>query len=279
MSSARYVSPLRYTGGKAPMASWLGEMFDRQHSGLPIELWIEPFAGGAGAALTLLNRGAVDEVHLIDANAGIAAFWQAVLADGEDLARRVRLTVPTLDLRHECRALLTAPDDHDLFELGYAAFLINRCSRSGILSPAVGPMGGHAQIGEWTIGARFNSAALAERIRRVHALRNRVTVFVGDGISHVEDLNGSGIEDEVVLFVDPPYLREGNRLYVRGMNGSAHQRFADALHATAARWMLTYGRYRRRQDRIPLRRHRRQRNQAALAAIQEPRSGDPDPDG
>ncbi|WP_258058626.1 hypothetical protein [Rathayibacter rathayi] len=101
-------------------------------------------------------------------------------------------------------------------------------------------MGGRAQTGKWTIGARFNSAALAERIRRVHALRNRVTVFAGDGISHVEDLNGSGIEDEVVLFVDPPYLREGNRLYARGMNDSAHQRFADALNATTARWMLTY---------------------------------------
>src|SRR5690625_5109627 len=53
-AARRYLSPLRYPGGKARMASALGDLFDRQVSMLDIEVWIEPFAGGAGAGLTLL---------------------------------------------------------------------------------------------------------------------------------------------------------------------------------------------------------------------------------
>lgn len=43
----RYLSPLRYPGGKASIAPMLGDMFTGQMSEMPIEIWIEPFAGGA----------------------------------------------------------------------------------------------------------------------------------------------------------------------------------------------------------------------------------------
>ena len=44
-----------------------------------------------------------------------------------------------------------------------------------------------------------------------------------------------------MLFVDPPYIREGNRLYTNGLDEAGHQRLADALNgAPDALWMLTY---------------------------------------
>jgi DNA adenine methylase len=237
--TARYISPLRYPGGKATMAPWLGDAFAAQSSHMPIEIWMEPFAGGAGAALTLLDRGAVDEVWLIDQNPGLAAFWTAVVDDGAALARRVASTVPTMDLWERCRAAITSPAA-DPFELAYATFIINRCSRSGIVAPTSGPMGGREQTGEWTIGSRFNSLALADRIRHVSSFSSRIRVVHGDGIAFIEDARDSGIGDEMVAFVDPPYIREGNRLYANGMNEQDHQRLADALNGTDARWVLTY---------------------------------------
>ena len=82
---------------------------------------------------------------------------------------------------------------------------------------------------------------LADRIRHVASFAPRLRVHHGDGISCLEDLNGdAGIEDEIVAFVDPPYLREGNRLYAQGMDYATHQRLAGALNATPARWLLTY---------------------------------------
>lgn len=222
------------------MATWLGGALAEQQSQMPLEIWMEPFAGGAGAALTLLDRGAVDEVWLIDQNLGIAAFWKAVVEHGEEFARRVERTIPTMDLWEQSRAVIADPATADPFDLGYATFIINRCSRSGIVSPTVGPMGGRAQAGEWTLGSRFTADTLAGRIRHVASFRSRMRVFHGDGISFIEDLGDSGVDDEVVMFVDPPYVREGNRLYANGMDQDTHQRLAKALNGTSARWVLTY---------------------------------------
>lgn len=243
MSAPRYVSPLRYPGGKAPMAPWLASMFNQQLSVMDIEIWLEPFAGGAGAALTLLDRGAVEEAWLVDANPAIAAFWQTVVEDGGALARRIESTVPTLELFGLARELVSAAaagERIERAELGYAAFIVNRCSRSGIVAPRAGVMGGKSQAGEWTLASRFNAEALAGRVRRVHALRQRLRIHHGDGIAFIEEADEAGAGDEMVMFVDPPYIREGNRLYANGFDKALHQRLADALNGTGARWMLTY---------------------------------------
>jgi len=71
-------------------------------------------------------------------------------------------------------------------------------------------------------------------------MRSRLRVTHGDGISFVEDLDDAGAGDEVLAFVDPPYIREGNRLYTNGMDEAGHQRLADALNGTTAQWVLTY---------------------------------------
>ena len=243
MTTPRYISPLRYPGGKAAMSPWLDQLFAQQASDLGVEVWLEPFAGGAGAALTLLERGAVDEAWVIDSNPAIAAFWLSVVEDGVELARRIELTAPTMELFRASKAALADADAGgtvNRFDLGYAAFIVNRCSRSGIVTPAAGPMGGRRQDGEWSLGARFNAPALAERVLRVHGMRSRLRPLHGDGISYLEDLADSGFEDEVFAFVDPPYVREGNRLYANGMDEAAHQRLADALNASPVRWVLTY---------------------------------------
>lgn len=223
------------------MAPWLGALFDEQHALLDIEVWLEPFAGGAGAALTLLDRDAIGEAWIVDANAGIAAFWASVTTDAAALAARVQRTRPTMALYDSCRETLAHPDQVDTAELGYAAFIVNRCSRSGIVAPTSGPMGGRTGTGEWAIDGRFTADALANRIRHVGSFGARLRAQHGDGIAFLEELDGTcGIEEELVAFVDPPYIREGNRLYANGMNAAAHQRLADALNASTARWALTY---------------------------------------
>lgn len=240
----RYLSPLRYPGGKARMSAHLAEVFAQQHGLLDVEVWMEPFAGGAGAALTLLDEDQVSEAWLVERHPALAAFWRAVVEQGDELAARVEVLhvdMTTWDeARHVVGAVSAGEQLPDL-DAGLAAFVVNRCSRSGIVTANAGPMGGKHQRGRWTVASRWNAVALAERIRHVHTLGPRIRITEGDGIEHIAELDGSvGIEDELFLFVDPPYIREGNRLYANGMTGAGHQRLADALRATPARWLLTY---------------------------------------
>jgi len=237
----RYVSPLRYPGGKARMAPFLADVFAEQVGELAVEVWFEPFAGGAGAALTLLDADAVPEVWLVEKHPAIAAMWRTVLADGAHLAARVEAAVPDLALYAWARGVVAASgDEHDDADLGFAALVLNRCSRSGIVHPSSGPIGGKHQTGRWTVASRWNGPSLAERIRHVARLAPRIRFWQGDAVAALEELAGSGIEDEVLAFVDPPYLREGNRLYANGMSQHDHQRLADVLNVSPARWLLTY---------------------------------------
>lgn len=241
--SLRYSSPLRYPGGKARMAPWLTETFESLRWPMDVEIWLEPFGGGAGAALTALTTGKVPEAWIVEANPALAAFWSTVMTDGPALADQVESTVPSLALFEESKEKVKASlagDSVDTFELGLAAFILNRCSRSGMIMPSVGPIGGKSQAGRDTIGARFNAPALADRIRAVHALGDRFKVFAGDGITFLEDLPGSGVHDEVFCFVDPPYIGVGNDLYALGMDGLLHERLARALNRLEAPWLLTY---------------------------------------
>lgn len=238
--NARYASPLRYPGGKARMAGYLADLFIHQYGSMDIEIWIEPFAGGAGAGLTLLEAGVIGELWLVEKNPAVAALWAQITSNGEEFARRVEVTTPSMDLWSWSREVIAAGAGDKPGDLGYAAFVINRCSRSGIINAVAGPMGGKNQTGQWHVGSRFNAVALADRIRTISQQRSSIRVMEGDATIYIEGLDDCGFEDEVVLFVDPPYIREGNRLYAHGMSADQHQGLADALHRCPARWMLTY---------------------------------------
>lgn len=225
------------------MAPWLADIFHHQFGLLDVEVWLEPFAGGAGAALTALEHHGVPEAWLVERNPAVAAFWRCLRTDGVALADRVQGTVPSLADFWASRDLVTAAlDGHTIPDdtLAFAAFLVNRCSRSGMVLPNVGPIGGKRQDGEWSIASRFNGPALAQRIRQIAALDGRLSVYEGDAVDYVRDLTGSGVEEEAFLFVDPPYLGVGNDLYAQGMTGAEHSALAEALLACPSRWVLTY---------------------------------------
>lgn len=243
-SSARWLSPLRYPGGKARMTAALAEVFEHQFGLLDVEIWMEPFAGGAGAGLHLLDRGVVDEVWLTERNAALAAFWRAVTTNPEELAARVRVCEPDMRTWHAARELLAACDsgaEVSSVDLAFAALVINRCSRSGMVNARVGPIGGKQQNGRWHLRSRWNAVGLADRITSIGALAHRIRVSEGDGIARIAELDGTvGIEEELVLFVDPPYLVAGNRLYADGMSVADHKNLAHVLSDCPARWLLTY---------------------------------------
>lgn len=243
----RWISPLRYPGGKVRLHRTLSSLFAQQtNPRLEIEVWIEPFAGGAGAGLKMLHNHSIEQLVLVEKNPAIASFWHHVIHDGEALARRVQTARPTLALFNWARGVLldteTGTGDHPSDDTAFAAFIVNRLSRSGMITSRVGPIGGKTQEGGWQIGARFNRQELAARINRVYQMRHAITIIEGDAVDVINELRGSGIEDEVMLFVDPPYIVEGPGLYQHGT--LSHAALAHALRNCPAPWLLTYDNHR-----------------------------------
>src|ERR1700753_1624306 len=83
----RYLSPLRYPGGKGRLAKFVARLLEKQRP--RPSRYIEPFAGGAGIGLRLLVDEYVDDIVINDLNPGIAAFWRVVFERPEELLERV----------------------------------------------------------------------------------------------------------------------------------------------------------------------------------------------
>ena len=236
----RYLSPLRYPGGKARLAPFIARLIRTQ---VPTPShYAEPYAGGAGAALRLLTDGVVDHIHLNDINAGIAAFWRPITTtDGANaLCELINSTPVTTDQWHHQRTTyLTAPSqDTDDLTLGFATFYLNRTNRSGILDARARPIGGLDQTGKWKIDARFNKPALIERIQAVATLGDRIHVTQADGADFLRTMEPH--QDDVLIYADPPYIEKANDLYLHAFNESGHQHLATTLLHAPYPWLLTY---------------------------------------
>lgn len=230
----RYVSPLRYPGGKARITPFAVELLAAQ-SRRP-RRYAEPFAGGAGSALTLLVGEHVDLIHINDLNPGIAAFWRCVFNQTKRFVKLVEDVEISLDAWHAAREVYLNPKRRTDLELGFATFFLNRCNRSGILTAR--PIGGLEQTGRWKIDARFNRSELARRISYLGSYRRRVQLSELDARDFLTSL--TPYRRELLAYVDPPYLGQGDDLYLDKLSSDDHRALASQLRKSPLKWFLTY---------------------------------------
>ena len=235
----RYCSPLRYPGGKAGLTGFLSDVIDLNE--LRGCSYYEPYAGGAGAALGLLKRGVVKEVHLNDADPRVYAFWRSSLHESNRFVDRLQMVPLTIDEWRRQRLISANPLAHSQFDVGFATFFMNRCNRSGVISGA-GPIGGYRQTGKWRLDVRFNRETLAERVLKLRQLKGHVHVSCEDAIVFLKRSlpRGRG-RAEVFVYLDPPYVDNGQRLYLNAYRPEDHAQLARYLNAQAALpWLVSY---------------------------------------
>ena len=118
MSAVKHHSPLRYPDGKAQLSGLLAAAITA--NGLRGCRYYEPFAGGGGAALSLLNSGVVRELYLNDADVRIHAFWQAALHQPEEFANHIMTAPLTVDEWRRQQAVAAAPEGRSELAVGFA---------------------------------------------------------------------------------------------------------------------------------------------------------------
>lgn len=230
----RYLSPLRYPGGKARLAPYLTRLIAAQD--VRPARYAEPFAGGAGAALKLLINGTVEHIHLNDLNPGVAAFWRASTQRTDEFCTLVEATPLTVDEWKTQRNRYLNPTGLGDLELGFATFYLNRTNRSGILGAR--PIGGLDQRGKWKLDARFNRTGLVNRLRMIAAFAARIHVTEMEGLDFLSSV--AHYEDDMFVYADPPYIVQGEGLYLHAFNEHDHLELAKHLARSRCPWMLTY---------------------------------------
>ena len=229
-------TPLRYPGGKNALAGYLLEVLIKND--IRDATYVEPYCGGAGAALNLLFSEVVSEIYLNDIDPAIYAFWRYCLDAPDELCDRLaRVPLTVAQWKKQRRRLddaIVSP------ELAFAVLYLNRVNRSGILRG--GLIGGEDQTGDWKMDARFNRKGLAEKIRQVARYRSRIHVFNMDALKFLRRVINP-LPGTVFTYIDPPYVEQGHSLYENHYTASDHAVIAKVLQEEMLHpWIASYDR-------------------------------------
>ena len=231
----KFHSPLRYPGGKSRLTPLIKSLISK--AGLENTTYIEPFAGGAGVAMSLLLDGTADQVVINDLDKAIYSFWRAVKTESKTLIKMIANTQITINERSRQQAIYQAEKRYSV-ELAFAALFLNRVNRSGIITG--GPIGGHEQNGDWKLDARFNKDAIIERIADISCRKNAIVVYNKDVITLIDRFMPKYIDNAFIYF-DPPYYNKAKRLYKNSLSHADHVRIAKRiLGYVDCPWLLTY---------------------------------------
>ncbi len=231
-------SPLRYPGGKTVLAPLLKEIL--LINNLQGGVYVEPFAGGAGAALDLLFNEYVDEIIINDADYCIYAFWQSIVHKTDKFIRLLWEKPVSIEEWRKQKKVYDNPHNYSLLRVGFATFYLNRCNRSGILKKA-GPIGGIDQTGKWLIDARFNKDNLGERIERISLYNNRIKVFNLDAKELLSQVTHLTDNENLFVYLDPPYYNRGAELYLNHFKHDDHLDMAEFIRGvTDFKWLVSY---------------------------------------
>jgi DNA adenine methylase len=230
-------SPLRYPGSKVRIAEMIAGILERNL--LVGGHLYEPFAGGSGITLNLLANNFISSATWVELDPMVYAFWKTVKDDPESLIARMQRGKVTLAAWQRMTYLraITKPTKKHLLALAYGGLFFNRTCFSGIIG--AGPIGGMTQESEYKIDCRFNKEQIASNIRGASKLLANVEIVHGDGVDFLEE-NCLRMKRHSVVYIDPPYVANGHKLYRYFFDETDHERLADVVDESRVPWLLSY---------------------------------------
>lgn len=229
-------SPLRYPGGKTKLAPHIKSIIKR--NGLMGCNYVEPYAGGAGVALSLLLDDYVSSITINDADFAVYSFWKAITEHNHEFQVRMLEMPVNMDSWFLQKSIMSNPEKYSLLDVGLATFFLNRTNRSGILKGGV--IGGKNQDGNYKIDARFNKAKLLPKIQAIGDASERIKVTNIDASQLLTLINLSDEVGSSFVYLDPPYYVKGQGLYRNFYNHDDHCEIRNILSKVDFDWVVSY---------------------------------------
>lgn len=241
------INPVRYPGGKG-RKSIVDRVLSLYPDGsLDGVTWVEPFCGGCGLGLALVERGIVGSATFNDGDPRVAAMWRAMAYRTDEFVEWLEGVGIDMGTFREARRVANDAGA-GWFERGCATYFLNRTCRSGYIDGGV--IGGNDQSGRYKMDCRFNREELARRVGRIGELSADGTLrFVEphDAVSLIGGLAGGALPDgtpvdvgSLFLYADPPYVVKGAACYRRGVSHDALAACLRDAGAHGVRWLLSY---------------------------------------
>jgi DNA adenine methylase len=235
----KYLSPLRYPGGKRKLVTYIAAALDR--NGRPqIDRIIEPFAGGAAVSIALVEANISQQAILNDLDPLVAAFWEAVFSEHNfELADRILDAKVSLAEWEKQRAA----NPTSTIDKAFKCIFLNRTSFSGSLNAFAGPLGGKAQTSANLIDCRWNAGELANRVWRLGELCGRVRVHNRDFRSVMRSYRAAHTRNPdmtALWYFDPPFFHKADKLYRYWFKDEDHHALARGLENLGQHWILSY---------------------------------------
>lgn len=244
------LTPVRYPGGKSNGLKKLGQYLRKD-----FQQYREPFFGGGSVGLYLMQFQKDADYWINDLEYPVYCFWQTLYDNPQAMVdflldEKLRFTVkgdvvtkgtPSKSAvkgrglyetcRREIEPLIAAKGD--VFMTGCLWYILNKTSYSGM-----------ARIGCYTPLAWDQNFTVKciENLPKTSELMHSVRSLKITCLDYSFLINDRQRDDEVFIFLDPPYDIKDN-LY--GLNGTLHQSFDHMLfYQTISRskknWLITY---------------------------------------
>jgi DNA adenine methylase len=228
VSSVPQRSPFRYAGGKTwlipKIRQWL------HHQGGSDKELIEPFAGGGIVSLTAVCENLVDRVTMVEKDEDVAAVWKTILNGG---AEWLVDAIMNFQLTPESAKRAIEQASESLESRAFATIIKNRVNRGGILANGASFIK-NGENGKG-ITSRWYPETLKKRILAIDRIKHKMNFIEGDGFEVCEK---SASRDNVIFFIDPPYMKAGHRLY--RYSDIKHEALFDLAHRVKGNFMMTY---------------------------------------
>lgn len=208
------VSVAQYPGRKCWFLRHAAKYF-RIH---PCQTLIEPFAGSGLVGLSLLHAGIIDRLVLVEKDERMICLLEGLLDDPTLADRYVAFSCTTANVKGLLRSEKSA----------FRYLVQSRCSNRAKFD------GGLRTV----IDERWCRDMVVRNIRRVYALRDRITVVESDGLEVMRQYSD---DPNVGCFADPPYsadaISKGHTMYRH--HKLNHQKLFSILAGWRGPWLLT----------------------------------------
>lgn len=230
-------SPLRYPGGKARFTDFIVSALTSIDDA--VDVFVEPFCGGAGVSIALLELGEVQRIAINDVDPLVSSFWKIVFGRSrrsrDDLEWLIKhIETADISLNEWRRQKNLQPVN--IREAAWKCLFLNRTSFNGIIHKA-GPIGGWGQT-KRTLDVRFNRKKLIDRILTLNDLRRQVDR--ADCVDWKRFCNRYSRLNNSYIYLDPPYYHRAEQLYGHLFDERTHQKMRDYLRHITTPWLLSY---------------------------------------